>query len=120
MGKFNEKIQTLQNENEGSIILVKNGIFYTAVGKDALIVNKIFGNKLVCFGNGVCKCGIPASKMKYVTEELKKKNLSTNVYIYNKESGSVDERLIIEGEKISETRKNKGCETCEFGGEGEF
>lgn len=120
MGKFNEKVEKIQKENEGKLVLVKNGVFYNAIGKDALIVNEIFGNKLTCFGNGVCKCGIPASGMKSVVEEIKKRGEASNIYIYNKETGLVEEKMIIEGKSFSEVRKNKGCSDCEYGQEGEF
>ena len=34
--KFVQEIEKLQKENEGSIILAKNGIFFVAIGKDAI------------------------------------------------------------------------------------
>lgn len=34
--KFTEIVENLQEKNEGNIILVKNGIFFVAMGKDAI------------------------------------------------------------------------------------
>ena len=43
--KYLELIQKLQQENPEHIILVKNGIFFVAIGKDALELNKTIGLK---------------------------------------------------------------------------
>lgn len=120
MATFSEKVRKLQQENEGILILVKNGIFYTAIGKDAVILNRILGNKTTCFGNGRCKCGIPASGMKRATDELKAKNIKTNIYVYNRENGMFDEKLFIEGDLVFEEKVNRGCDSCEYGGEDFF
>ena len=46
--KFVQEIEILQKENEGTIILAKNGIFFVAIGKDAIILNEELGLKLTC------------------------------------------------------------------------
>ena len=46
--KFVQEIEKLQKENEGSIIIAKNGIFFVAIGKDAIILNEELGLKLTC------------------------------------------------------------------------
>ena len=44
--KMVEEMEKLQQENAGSIILVKNGIFFVAIGKDALTLHDEIGLKL--------------------------------------------------------------------------
>lgn len=58
--KFVQEIEKLQKENEGSIILAKNGIFFVAIGKDAIILNEELGLKLTCMRKELCKTGYPA------------------------------------------------------------
>lgn len=55
--KYTELLQQLQEENKGHIILMKNGIFFIAIGKDALELNKLLGLKLTCMRRGLCKVG---------------------------------------------------------------
>ena len=38
--KFYEQVRKLQEENEGYVVLVRCGIFYNAVGKDAVFMQK--------------------------------------------------------------------------------
>ena len=44
--KFNKGVIKMQEQNPGYIILVRNGIFYTALGKDAVVLSKEFNQKL--------------------------------------------------------------------------
>lgn len=57
------------------IILIKSGIFYECIGKDALIINKIFNYKLKKLSN-TFKCGFPITNIKYVTSKLKQNNIN--------------------------------------------
>ena len=38
--KMVEQMEKLQQQNFGTIILVKNGIFFVAIGKDAIMLHK--------------------------------------------------------------------------------
>ncbi len=53
--KFVEEIEKLQKENQGYIVLVKNGIFFVAIGKDAIELNSKLGLKLTCMRQELCK-----------------------------------------------------------------
>ena len=55
--KMVEEMEKLQQENAGSIILVKNGIFFVAIGKDALTLHDEIGLKLTCMKPELCKVG---------------------------------------------------------------
>ena len=36
--KLSDEIEKLQEKNEGKIILIKSGIFFIAIGKDAVVL----------------------------------------------------------------------------------
>lgn len=46
--KFIEKVKKLQKENEGTIILVKSGIFFVGIGKDAVLLQELLDLKVTC------------------------------------------------------------------------
>ena len=46
--KYIDVLQKLQKENPEHIILMKNGIFFVAIGKDAIELNKQIGLQLTC------------------------------------------------------------------------
>lgn len=37
--KFYEKVKELQEKNKGKILLIRNGIFFIGIGKDAVLLN---------------------------------------------------------------------------------
>ena len=37
--RFTEAVETLQKQNPGTIVFVKNGIFFAALGKDAVALS---------------------------------------------------------------------------------
>lgn len=55
--KYTDLMIKLQEENEGEIIIMQNGIFFIAIGKDAISMNKLLGLQLTCMKEGVCKVG---------------------------------------------------------------
>ena len=64
--KILEEYNMLKLENEGKIVLMKIGAFYTALGIDAYILSDILKLKLSSFSN-CTKVGIPVnSKLKYI------------------------------------------------------
>ena len=54
---FSDKIFELQRKNPNDVILIKNGIFFVAVEKDALFLNEKLKLKCTCFKNKICKVG---------------------------------------------------------------
>ena len=40
--KFYDVVEELQKDNKGYIVLVRCGIFFTAIGKDAVILQRFF------------------------------------------------------------------------------
>ena len=64
--KILEEYNILKLENEGKIVLMKIGAFYTALGIDAYILRGILKLKLSDFSN-TKKVGIPVnSRIKYI------------------------------------------------------
>ena len=53
--RFTEAVETLQKQNPGTIVFVKNGIFFAALGKDAVALSENMGLKKTCMREGICK-----------------------------------------------------------------
>ena len=120
--KFYEFIEYLQKENPDKVIMVKSGAFYNAIGRDAIILEKILGFKRTCHARFLCKCGLPVSyvkeKIEVVKKRLKEKNISIAIYDeveggrYKYNNKSYDILFELEGESLKENRKNTGCINC--------
>lgn len=112
--KFYEMVKKLQEENEGYIILVRCGIFYNAVGKDAVFMQEKFGLGTICIKNEICKNGIPVNTIQKFMPKLQESGYSYKIYNYEKGSNKIQELYTIEGKLSEETRKNFGCENCKY------
>ena len=112
--KFYEKVKKLQKENDGYVILVRCGIFYNAIGKDAVFMQKEFGLGTICLKNKVCKNGISINSIKKFIPKLQKSGYSYKIYDYSKVTNEVKELCTIEGKLIEETKINMGCENCKY------
>ena len=116
--KFNEGVIKMQEQNQGYILLIRNGIFYTALGKDAVVLSEELNQKQTCGGKNICKCGISINNLEVFTEELEKKNYKYIVYDFVQgENLSLEEQFIPvlrkdEGIEVTETRKQFECEKC--------
>ena len=110
---FNKMVEILQEKNEGKIILCELGYFYIAVGKDAILLNKLIGLKLNCIKPGICKVGFPINALEKYTELLKEKEYSYIVFNFKQQ----EEELVIvkqyEGKYKNQIVKNNiGCLNC--------
>lgn len=81
--KMVEEMEKLQQENAGSIILVKNGIFFVAIGKDALTLHDEIGLKLTCMKSELCKVGFLVKNVEQYIEKLEKIGYSFILYVKN-------------------------------------
>ena len=115
-----EGIKILQENYPEYIILVKNGVFYNAIGKDAIIISKEFGLKTICFSKKICKVGINENRITEFTVKLIKKNYKYIIYDYIKgnfkdideqfiEKERKDEGIILEKEKYI-----VNCTSCKY------
>lgn len=110
--KYLDLVEKLQKENEGYIIIIKSGIFFIGVGKDAIILNEEIGLKLTCMKRGLCKVGFQTKSLeKYITK-LEGTNKSFIIYTYDKELEKEDQIYKYEGEKTKEQKKCKDCNIC--------
>ena len=112
--KFNEVVEKLQNKNEGYLVLVRCGIFFVGVGKDAVILQNITNLKPVCLKEEICKCGVPVKTFDRFIHKLKRENdIAIVIYDYNKDDlNKYKEIARIEGKKVYETSKCKDCNEC--------
>ena len=115
--KIVEKLQELP-ENEGYLVLIRCGVFFVGVGKDAVILTEKLGITNVCFADGICKSGIPVCKIDKILTKLINKDISVAIYEYNPKgiehkSGEKYELLRrIAMKPVKETRKCFNCEKC--------
>ena len=120
--KFYEFIEYLQKENPDKVVMVKSGVFFNAIGRDAIILEKVLGFKRTCHAKFLCKCGIPVSyvreNIEKVKERIKEKNISIIIYDeikggrYKYKEKEYDVLFEIKGINIKENRRNLGCKDC--------
>ena len=78
--KMVEEMEKLQQENADSIILVKNGIFFVAIGKDALTLHDELGLKLTCMKPELCKVGFLVKNVEqYIYRKIRKNRLFIHI-----------------------------------------
>ena len=80
--KIVERLQNLE-ENEGFLILVRCGVFFTGIGKDAVILSEKLGITNVCFAEGICKSSIPVCRIEKILPRIISKDISVAIYEYN-------------------------------------
>ncbi len=110
--KFVEVVKTLQEQNTKKIILVKNGIFFVAIGKDALILSDQIGLKRTCMKEKLCKVGFLVKSSEKYIKILQEKNLSFGLYVIDKKDEKIEEIYTYEGNNIEEKRTCLNCEEC--------
>ena len=119
---FKKIVEKLQNaeENKGFLILIRCGVFFTGVGKDAIILTEKLGITNVCFAEGVCKSSIPVCRIDKILPKIISNDISVAIYEYNPKG--------IEGKKgekyellrrivmspVEETRACLECEKCMY------
>ena len=117
---FKKIVESLQKaeENEGFLVLIRCGVFFVGIGKDAVILSERLGLTNVCFAEGICKCGIPVNKIDKMLAKIISKKISVVIYDYNpkgiaKNKGEKYELLRrIVMSPLEETRRCMKCEKC--------
>ena len=110
--KFLDIVDKLQKENKGCIVFIRCGIFFSAVGKDAVLVNRLFNLKPVCMQENMCKCGIPVTSFEKYIPKLNETGYSYVVYDYDKNNGEYKEVGKVYGKMIEENEICLDCKTC--------
>lgn len=103
-------------EEEKEIILIKNGVFYIAIGNDAVLLHKILGLKCTCFSKEICKVGIPITSLEKYTQMLKEKKYKYCVYELEENEEEIDIKIIQKDEdgvnENQEKLKSLECNEC--------
>lgn len=109
--KFVQEIEKLQKENEGTIILAKNGIFFVSIGKDAIILNEELGLKLTCMRKELCKVGFLVKNVEKYIEKLEEVGYSFILYVKN-EKDELEEIYRYKGKNNEKTKNCLECTRC--------
>ena len=110
--KFYEIVKKLQKENKGKIVLIRNGIFYCAIGKDAVLMNNVLAYIPVCFKENVCKCGIPVNGIEIAIPKMLRSGFGYVIYDYNKEEKTYKKIVELKGKYVDSKDNNIGCSNC--------
>ena len=112
--KFSKRIEEIKNkeENTGKIVLIRCGIFFIAIGNDAILLNELYGLKVTCFKENVCKIGIPVSFLLKYLELIEQKGYGYILYDYEKETKELIFQYKYEGQKNTEKQTCKNCKEC--------
>ena len=110
---FNKMVQILQNKNKGKIILCELGYFYIAIGKDAILLNKIIKLRLNSVKPGVCKVGFPINSLEKYEELIKEKEYSYMVLNFDHTKEELEIIRNYTGKYKNEIEMdNVGCLSC--------
>ena len=77
-----ELMKKLCKENKGYIVIMRSGVFFTAIGANAIKLSEIFGFKLLCISEGICKCSFPKTALEEYTIKMKKSNYSYLIIVW--------------------------------------
>lgn len=110
--KYLDLVEKLQKKNEGYIVLVKNGIFFVGVGKDAVVLNELLNLNVTCMRNELCKVGFLVKSLEKYIRKLKETKKSFVIYTYDRISGIEEEIFRYTGEMIKEHRTCIDCMEC--------
>lgn len=79
MGKLYDIYLNEKKKDLSKIILLKSGIFYLALDKDATFLSNAFGFKLTNLNNKIKKCGFPCSSLDKYLKLFNAYNLSVSI-----------------------------------------
>lgn len=109
-------MELLQIKNKGKIVFCNAGNFYIAIGKDAVLLNKLIGLKLTCLKPEICKAGFPINSLEKYTEMIQEKGYGYIVYYFNQKTENLEILAQYEGKKTSKiAEKNDNCYICSRG-----
>ena len=114
--KFLKLIEELQakEENKGKVVIARCGVFMTAIGKDAIFLNKVLGINLTCLKPGICKTGIPLNSIFKYMNSLENLGYAYSVYDYDKDTKNIVLKYTFNGAENIETNKCQECEKCKY------
>ena len=112
--KFSKKFEEIKNreENKGKIVLIRCGLFFIAMGNDAVLLNKLYGLKVTCFKENICKVGVPVSFVLKYLDILEEDGYSYILYDYDKDTKELIEKYRVDGKLNPEKETSKTCKEC--------
>ena len=110
---FSQMMEILQEKNKGKIIICNSGNFYIAVGKDAVLLNRILGLKVNCLKLEICKVGFPIIALEKYTDLIQEKGYSYIVYYFDQKTEEIEILKEYMGKKQNEIKEeNIECSKC--------
>ena len=82
---FSKMMELLQRKNKGKVVMCNAGNFYIAIGKDAVLLNKLLDLKVTCFKTEVCKVGFPIESLEKYIDLIHEKKYGYIVYYFKQE-----------------------------------
>lgn len=120
--KYLEIVKRLQNLNCNLdvLVLVRSGIFFYGVGKDAIILSENLGLNYCCIKKQLCKCAIPIVRIDKIMKILQAKRISFAIYDYVPKG--INQIQVAQYKEIaryislpiSENREHFDCSKCQF------
>ena len=106
-------------ENEGYLIVIRCGAFFTSIGANAIALSNELGLKLTCLKKGLCKAGVPINALYNYVKRLDSLGYNYVIYNYSKD------KIINNGKKYAECYRFVGkpidksnlllaCKDCEY------
>jgi vacuolar-type H+-ATPase subunit I/STV1 len=112
-------VEELKLQNEGDVVLIKCGIFFIAIGEDAIILSDLLKLKLSCYRPEICKVGFPQNALKKYIDKLKELKIGFEIYDYTEEKtdlGYKDKKykllIKVNGKILKIDQKCKECIHC--------
>ena len=109
---FSNMLEILQERNRKKIVLIKQGAFYIATGRDAVLLHDKLNLKCTCFKNNVCKVGIPVTSIAKYMDRLDKSGYSYVIFDYDKTKHELKEIIKKQGRTTRLTNENLNCLKC--------
>ena len=109
---FSKMLEILQERNGKRIVLIRQGAFFIATGKDAVLLHGRLNLKCTCFKDNMCKIGIPVASIEKYIDKLDKTGYSYVIYDYDKTKHEIKEIVRRPGRATRLTNKNLNCLKC--------
>lgn len=109
---FSHMLNILKEKEKGTIVLVRLGSFYVAVGEDAVLLHKKLDLKCTCFKMNICKVGFPVIALDKYVEKLNETKYSYVIYDYDAKNVELMEITRKRGTYNFQTDKNINCIEC--------
>ena len=113
-----KELETAQ-ENEGYLIVIRCGAFFTSIGANAIALSNELGLKLTCWKKGLCKAGVPINALYNYVKRLDSLGYNYVIYNYSKDEiinngKKYAECYRFEGKPIDKSNLLLACKDCEY------